>query len=134
MPQAWYNQAEAYFRLHGVTDPVQCSYGLVMFIFEKNPKNLQKPVKYTLPDGTVAQLDLLLGSWPNVSFRDLAKFLGQLNSMHPVLKGLATLRSKMLQLIVNVRHFETYPWEGKVLKVSKPVLEKAEQELQFWNA
>ena len=23
-----------------------------MFIFEKNPKNLQKPVEYTLPDGT----------------------------------------------------------------------------------
>ena len=24
-----------------------------MFIFEKNPKNLQKPIEYTLPDGTV---------------------------------------------------------------------------------
>ena len=32
--------------------PVRCTYGLVMFIFEKNPKNLQKPVEYTLPDGT----------------------------------------------------------------------------------
>ena len=29
-----------------------CTFGLSMFIFEKNPKNLQKPIEYTLPDGT----------------------------------------------------------------------------------
>ena len=39
----------AWFPLHHL---VQCKFELSMSIFEKNPKNLQKPVKITQLDGT----------------------------------------------------------------------------------
>ena len=37
-----------------------------MFIFEKNPKNLKKPVEYTLPDGTVL-FDKKMSKFLNIS-------------------------------------------------------------------
>jgi len=57
----------------------------------------------------------LLQNWPTVTFRLVSQFLGQLNSMHPVLGGKATLRSKMLQTIVNIRHFANYSWDAKIV-------------------
>jgi len=75
----------------------------------------------------------LLLSWPKVTYRDLAKFLGQLNSMHPVLKGLATLHSKMIQIFVNIRHFNDYKWEGRIWADTQNLYELAYKELVFWN-
>ena len=40
--------------------PVRCTFGLSMFIFEKNPKNLKKPVEITLSDGTIYSNTTLL--------------------------------------------------------------------------
>ena len=40
----------AWFSLHR---PVRCTFDLSMFIFEKNPKNLQKPAEYSPTDGTI---------------------------------------------------------------------------------
>jgi RNase H-like domain found in reverse transcriptase len=77
-------------------------------------------------------LSTLLVNWPKVTFRDVAQFLGQLNSLHPVLEGLATLRSKMLQTIVNIRHFHGYNWEAVIVVNSPPLLSKAKYELQYW--
>jgi hypothetical protein len=49
---------------------------------------------------TKEKISLSLEKWPKVSVREISQFLGQLNSMYPVLKGTATLRSKMLQTFV----------------------------------
>jgi hypothetical protein len=46
---------------------------------------------------TMEKVTYLLNNWPSVTFREVSQLLGQLNSMHPVLRGLATLRSKFLQ-------------------------------------
>ena len=62
---------------------------------------------------TLEHTKFLMDHWPGVSFRAVAKFLGQINSMHPVFRGLTTLRTKMLQLIVNVRHFDELSWENQ---------------------
>jgi len=38
------------------------------------------------------KIDELIDKWPQVTFREVSQFLGQLNSMHPVLTGICTLR------------------------------------------
>jgi len=75
----------------------------------------------------------LLENWPRVSYRHISQFLGQLNSMHPVLMGQATLRSKMLQTIVNIRHFNGYSWDDIVKVDGQGLLEQAKFELLFWK-
>jgi len=56
----------------------------------------------------------LLQNWPKVTFREVSQLLGQINSMHPVLQGVATLRSKFLQTFINIRHFHNLPWEKTI--------------------
>ncbi len=75
----------------------------------------------------------LLSNWPAVTFREVSQFLGQLNSMHPVLKGLSTLRSKYLQTFVNIRHFKNMSWDRKIVTDFPELFEKAKEEILFWN-
>ena len=84
-------------------------------------------------DHAKEKTNMILENWPNGSYRDIAQFLGQLNSMHPVLAGNATLYTKMLQAIVNIRHFHDYPWTGIINSVSGTLLEAAFSELKFWK-
>ena len=84
-------------------------------------------------DHTSAKIGELLGVWPKVTFRQVSQFLGQLNSMHPVLRGQATLRSKMLQTIVNIRHFHGYSWDAQIVVEGPGLLENAKLELEFWQ-
>jgi hypothetical protein len=75
----------------------------------------------------------LLTEWPNVTFREVSRVLGQLNSMYPVLEGLAMLRAKNLQTIVNIRHFKELSWDRKIVSDYLPLFDKAKQELIFWK-
>ena len=84
-------------------------------------------------DHALCQLDAIITNWPRVTYRDIAKFLGQLNSMHPVLAGMATLRSKMVQTFVNIRHFHNYDWNAYISAESSRLFEKAFNELNFWK-
>jgi len=56
----------------------------------------------------------LLRKWPKVTFREVAKVVGQVGSMHPVFKGLVSIRTKMLQTFVNIRHYKDLQWEGEI--------------------
>jgi hypothetical protein len=82
---------------------------------------------------TMEKANYLLHHWPSVTFRDVSQFLGQLNSMHPVLRGLATLRSKFLQTLINIRHFQNFSWEKKIVTEFPGLFEKAKEEITFWK-
>jgi hypothetical protein len=56
----------------------------------------------------------LSDSWPNVTFRQVVKLVGQLNSMHPVLNGLEQLKTRNLQTIVNIRHYKNLSWDSVI--------------------
>jgi hypothetical protein len=75
----------------------------------------------------------LLQNWPKVSFREVSQLLGQINSMHPVLQGVAMLRSKFLQTFINIRHFHNLSWEKTIESDFKELFEKGKNELVFWK-
>jgi len=81
----------------------------------------------------LTKIDELNEKWPKVSFREISQFLGQINSMHPVMQGSCTLRSKMLQTFVNTRHFCDLPWDDKICSDFQGLFEKSKQELDFWK-
>jgi hypothetical protein len=64
---------------------------------------------------TLETAAVLKNSWPNVTFWDVAKLVGQVNSMHPVLCGLEQLKSRNLQTIVNIRNYKNLPWDDKIV-------------------
>ena len=80
----------------------------------------------------VEKISDLLKSWPKVTFREISQFLGQLNSMHAVLKGQAMIRSKNLQTFVNIRHFNDYSWEAEICSDFPALFEKGKEELKYW--
>jgi hypothetical protein len=78
----------------------------------------------------------LLQNWHKVSFREVSQFLGQINSinsMHPVLQGVATLRSKFLQTFINIRHFHNLSWEKPNESDFNELFGKGKNELVFWK-
>jgi len=82
---------------------------------------------------TTEKVKSVLEKWPVVTVREVSQFLGQINSMHPVLKGQATLRSKMLQTFINIRHFKNSSWESLITSDFPGLFEKAKEELKFWQ-
>jgi hypothetical protein len=83
---------------------------------------------------TFEKIEQLIQKWPDVTFREVSQFLGQINSMHPVLKGLAMIRSKMLQTFINIRHFRELSWESKITSEFPGLFEKGKEELVYWKA
>ena len=78
------------------------------------------------------QIELLMSKWPQVSYRDISKFVGQIVSMLPVLEGRGQLRSRYLQMIVNVRHYLECSWD-KIISNNPNLLSRAIRELIFWQ-
>jgi hypothetical protein len=77
------------------------------------------------------KIQQLLQVWPKVMFRQVSQFLGQLNSMHPVLEGRAMICAKNLQTIVIIRHFRDLSWEKVIVSDYEPLFEHAKKELIF---
>ena len=75
----------------------------------------------------------LCAKWPAVTYREVAKITGQLISKSPVFKGAVQIRSRMLQTIVNIRHFNSYNWDAQIRVVYDPLLTEALNELAFWK-
>ena len=78
------------------------------------------------------QRDYLQSKWPDVSYRDISKFIGQIVSMLPVLEERGQLRTRYLQMIVNVRHFLDCSWD-KLISYNRDLLDRAKSELIFWK-
>ena len=77
----------------------------------------------------------LIENWPKVSFRKVARFNGMISSMIPVLEGKAKLHTRMLQLIVNVKHAYEAPWNDDIFcdKNQDVMFETGLNELKFWE-
>jgi hypothetical protein len=82
---------------------------------------------------TLEHIDFLLKNWPNVSYRHVAKIVGQIGSMHPVFENLAYLRSRMLQTFVNIRHYRESDWNANIVSDYHPLFAAAYGELCFWK-
>ena len=78
------------------------------------------------------QLQFLISTWPNVSFRDVSKFVGQISSMLPVFEKRGQLRTRFLQMVINTRHFFDCSWEKTIFSDNNKLFSKAEEELTFW--
>jgi hypothetical protein len=79
---------------------------------------------------TIAELLL---QWPAVTYRQVAKVVGQLGSMHPVFEGLAYLRTRLLQTFVNIRNYRNAGWEDVIQSDFLPLFSQAKGELAFWQ-
>ncbi|MFO0003323.1 MAG: hypothetical protein ACK559_19555, partial [bacterium] len=82
---------------------------------------------------TEDRIENILRNWPEVTFREVSRLLGQINSMHTVLRGTATLRSKFLQTLVNIRHFNEFAWERNITSEFPGLFDKAKNEIHFWK-
>jgi len=63
---------------------------------------------------TQEHIQRMLALWPNVTFREVAKAVGQIGSMHPVYRGDVYFRTRMLQTFVNIRHFKNLQWDARI--------------------
>jgi ribonuclease HI len=75
----------------------------------------------------------LMAKWPAVSFREVARCTGRLNSMYPVLGGSVQIRTKMLQTIVNIRNYKNLAWDDRIQVDFLPLYFHAFAELEYWN-
>jgi Reverse transcriptase (RNA-dependent DNA polymerase) len=69
-------------------------------------------IKQTRIDSTLSCLQQLEKDWPKVTFRSVARCTGKVNSMYLVLTEKLQIRIKMLQTIVNIRHFKRLSWDA----------------------
>jgi Reverse transcriptase (RNA-dependent DNA polymerase) len=113
-----------------IWDPVDCVdwNGLRFDFVAKGISILERRIQNTLQ-----QAEFLLNNWPNVCYRDVAKFVGQLMSMHPVLQGLEQLKSRNLQSLVNIRHYKNCSWDAIVQTDYAPMLDIVKFEIQRWQ-
>jgi hypothetical protein len=74
----------------------------------------------------------LMDRWPQVSYRDVAKCTGRINSMYPVFGEQVQIRIKMLQTIVNVRHYKDESWDARINVDYVPLYFHAYGELEYW--
>ena len=85
-------------------------------------------------DKAVSNIDFLIENWPFVTFRYVSRFVGKISSMHPVFKGRDQLRTRMLQTIINIRHFHECSWDKNIFSIYGDKLFKmALQEIIFWK-
>jgi hypothetical protein len=54
--------------------------------------------------------------------------------MAPVFKGAVQLKTRMLQTIVNIRHFDDLPWDAMIRVSYVPLLDEAKSEILFWSS
>jgi len=89
-------------------------------------------VKQARIDKTLTALMELNSNWPNVSYRQVARVVGQIISMHPVLEGLPQIKTRMLQNVVNIRAAKQFSWDAVIQVDYAPMLSLAQDEIKFW--
>jgi hypothetical protein len=70
-------------------------------------------------------LDATKKKFPKVTYREIAKVTGCINSMAPVFEGATQIHTKMLQLFVNIRHFEWKNWDSFIESTCLTLFAKA---------
>jgi Reverse transcriptase (RNA-dependent DNA polymerase) len=98
--------------------------------FDFNRKGLL--IKQARIDNALLCLTQIEKDWPKVTFRDVARCTGKLNSRYPVLTEKVQIRLKMLQTIVNIRHFKNLGWDDVINVDYIPLYFHAYDEIQYW--
>ena len=72
--------------------------------------------------------------WPLISYRDVSKITGLLNSMHPVFNGREQLRSRGLQNLINRMYMHEKRWDDIITTgtIFPSEFQLAEFEIDFW--
>jgi hypothetical protein len=81
-------------------------------------------------DKTLNNIEAIVSDWPNVTFRQVARLVGQIISMNPVFNGTEQLRSRMLQTFINIRHYKNKSWEAPIQAGYEPLFQLALTELK----
>ena len=81
----------------------------------------------------VTHLNFLHKNWANVTYRQVAEGVGQLISLSPVFGGVVQIRSRMLQTIDKIRHFNNFQWDHKIKVSYPPLLDEGLAEIVFWQ-
>jgi Reverse transcriptase (RNA-dependent DNA polymerase)/RNase H-like domain found in reverse transcriptase len=89
-------------------------------------------IKQARIENTIECLKLLESNWPKVTFREVAKCTGKINSMYPVFTEKLQIRIRMLQTIVNIRHFKNLRWDDVIEVDYIPLYFHAYDEIIFW--
>ena len=78
------------------------------------------------------RIELLKTKWPRVTYREVSKITGLLNSMHPVFNGREQLHSRFLQCLVNIRHEQFFNWDDHVMTDFTYLNKMIFCEIDFW--
>ena len=90
-------------------------------------------IKQLRIENALIVLDALLEKWPEVTFREVARFVGKIISMAPVFEGLAQLCTRMLQNLINIKHYKNIGWDCYIQADCVALFGKSVQELLFWK-
>jgi hypothetical protein len=78
-------------------------------------------------------LSQIMDKWPALTYRQVAQCTGRINSMYPVLGENLQIRTKMLQTIVNIRHYKNQSWDHLIDVDYVPLYFHAFAELEYWH-
>jgi hypothetical protein len=84
-------------------------------------------------ESTQENLTTVLEKWPNVTYREVSKTVGQIMSMHPVFDGTEQIKTRMLQTFVNIRHYRNESWDSLISADYKPLYQFAKDEITDWQ-
>jgi len=79
------------------------------------------------------EMSTLKLSWPMHTYRKVARVVGKLLSMFPVFCGKEQIHTRMLQTIVNIRHYKNSCWDSCIEVDYRPLLDSALAELCRWQ-
>jgi hypothetical protein len=103
--------------------------GLTFDFVKKELKIMDRRIQKTILSAVE-----LRASWPYVSYRTVARFVGKIMSMHPVFIGLEQIKTRKLQSIVNIRNYKNLSWDNVVKVDFAPILVFALNEIDYWIA
>jgi hypothetical protein len=74
----------------------------------------------------------LMDDWPKVTYREVARCVGRINSMYPVLGEKVQIKLRMLQTIVNIRNYKDFAWDAFIAVDYVPLYFYVFSELEYW--
>ena len=91
---------------------------------------------FHVKDRRITEFSFLLSDilkvWPKITYRNVSKIVGIINSMAPVFNGSEQIKSRYLQSLINIRYTRNYKWDDNILTRNIDLIRTAYDELLFW--
>jgi hypothetical protein len=71
--------------------------------------------------------------FPNVTYREIARLTGIINSMALVFEGKTQIHTKMLQMFVNIRNAEDREWDSPIRSDFLTLFACTHEEIELWE-